>query len=191
MSYHKRPWTTSEPAWVQRRMIPTRCSCDGISCLWRCLTKRRTRTRAKCVLTSLSGIYANASVPQRSHIVESEPFSETFGPKAQRKKPRIDSSTFEELGQLGADSHDDFVSAAETNRRYSLICSAACIDVFRLKLLARFKLTLTTTSLSTPKAPQNESTENCTKSSIPRTWFYISWMLGIHWVPCASLYWNT
>ena len=34
---------------------------------------------------------------QRSHIVETEPFSETFGPKAQRKRPRIDASSFEEL----------------------------------------------------------------------------------------------
>lgn len=39
---------------------------------------------------------------QRSHIVETEPFGETFGPKAQRKKPRIDAGTFEELGKLGA-----------------------------------------------------------------------------------------
>lgn len=39
---------------------------------------------------------------QRSHIVETEPFGETFGPKAQRKKARIEVGTFEELGKLGA-----------------------------------------------------------------------------------------
>lgn len=42
------------------------------------------------------------TVVQRPHIVETEPFSETFGPKAQRKRPRIDAGTFEELGQIGA-----------------------------------------------------------------------------------------
>ena len=34
--------------------------------------------------------------------METEPFSETFGPKAQRKKPRIDVGTFEELSKVGA-----------------------------------------------------------------------------------------
>ncbi|KAG8883227.1 GTPase required for pre-60S ribosomal subunit nuclear export and maturation [Tulasnella sp. 332] len=34
---------------------------------------------------------------KRSHIVESEPFNETFGPKAQRKKARIEVGSFEEL----------------------------------------------------------------------------------------------
>lgn len=33
--------------------------------------------------------------------METEPFGETFGPKSQRKKPRIESGTFEELGKLG------------------------------------------------------------------------------------------
>ena len=39
---------------------------------------------------------------QRSHIVETEPFAETFGPKALRKRPRIEAGTFEELGKFGA-----------------------------------------------------------------------------------------
>lgn len=39
---------------------------------------------------------------QRSHIVETEPFHDTFGPKAQRKKPRLDVGTFEELSKQGA-----------------------------------------------------------------------------------------
>ena len=43
---------------------------------------------------------------KRSHIVETEPFKETFGPKAQRKRPRIEVGTFEELGQLGATAAD-------------------------------------------------------------------------------------
>ncbi|GJE89693.1 nucleolar GTP-binding protein [Phanerochaete sordida] len=44
---------------------------------------------------------ANPNVRKRSHIVETEPFKETFGPKAQRKKPRLDVGTFEELSKAG------------------------------------------------------------------------------------------
>ena len=39
---------------------------------------------------------------QRSHIVETEPLADTFGPKAQRKRPRIDVGSFEEFGKAGA-----------------------------------------------------------------------------------------
>jgi nuclear GTP-binding protein len=48
---------------------------------------------------------------QRSHIVETEPFAETFGPKAQRKRPRIDAGTFEELGKLGATASEEAAQA--------------------------------------------------------------------------------
>jgi nuclear GTP-binding protein len=47
---------------------------------------------------------------QRSHIVETEPFGETFGPKSQRKRPRIDAGSFEELGKLGAAAMPDISS---------------------------------------------------------------------------------
>ena len=36
--------------------------------------------------------------------METEPFQDTFGPKAQRKKPRIDVGTFEELGKASAEA---------------------------------------------------------------------------------------
>ncbi|KAF8079176.1 NGP1NT-domain-containing protein [Lyophyllum atratum] len=49
----------------------------------------------------------NPHTLKRPHIVETEPFSETFGPKAQRKRPRIDAGTFEELGKLGAAGADE------------------------------------------------------------------------------------
>ncbi|KAK7469085.1 GTPase required for pre-60S ribosomal subunit nuclear export and maturation [Stygiomarasmius scandens] len=45
---------------------------------------------------------ANPNIRKRAHIVETEPFSETFGPKAQRKRPRIDASDFAELSKMGA-----------------------------------------------------------------------------------------
>jgi len=44
--------------------------------------------------------------------VETEPFSETFGPKAQRKKPRIYAGTFEELSQIGTAAADEAANAA-------------------------------------------------------------------------------
>jgi nuclear GTP-binding protein len=51
---------------------------------------------------------------QRSHIVETEPFAETFGPKAQRKRPRIDAGTIEELGKLGAAAVEEAAEAKAT-----------------------------------------------------------------------------
>ncbi|KAF9469566.1 NUC091 domain-containing protein [Collybia nuda] len=58
---------------------------------------------------------ANPNTRKRSHIVETEPFSDTFGPKAQRKKARINAGTFEELSKLGAaaaDQAEDDATAA-------------------------------------------------------------------------------
>ncbi|KAF8346873.1 NGP1NT-domain-containing protein [Amanita rubescens] len=46
---------------------------------------------------------ANPNLRKRPHIVEAEPFSETFGPKAQRKRPRIDVNSFEELGKFATE----------------------------------------------------------------------------------------
>ncbi|TFY73281.1 hypothetical protein EWM64_g10730, partial [Hericium alpestre] len=54
---------------------------------------------------------ANPNVRKRSHIVETETFGDTFGPKAQRKKPRIDVGTFEELGKLGSAAYDEAAEA--------------------------------------------------------------------------------
>ena len=42
---------------------------------------------------------------KRVHIVETEPFSGTFGPKAQRKRPRLEVGSLEELGKDVADAH--------------------------------------------------------------------------------------
>ncbi|KAG2035657.1 NGP1NT-domain-containing protein [Suillus americanus] len=55
---------------------------------------------------------SNPNTRKRSHIVETEPFSETFGPKAQRKKARIDVGTFEELSKLGTAAVEDAEQAA-------------------------------------------------------------------------------
>ncbi|KAI0253307.1 NUC091 domain-containing protein [Lactifluus subvellereus] len=57
---------------------------------------------------------ANPNLRKRSHVVETEPFAETFGPKAQRKRPRIDVGTFEELGRLGAAAAEEAAQAKVT-----------------------------------------------------------------------------
>ncbi|KAF6748446.1 NGP1NT-domain-containing protein [Ephemerocybe angulata] len=41
----------------------------------------------------------NPHTRKRPHIVETEPFGDTFGPKAQRKRPRIEVGSFEELSK--------------------------------------------------------------------------------------------
>ncbi|KAG8903211.1 GTPase required for pre-60S ribosomal subunit nuclear export and maturation [Tulasnella sp. 403] len=56
---------------------------------------------------------------KRSHIVETEPFQDTFGPKAQRKRPRVDVGTFEELSAASreaGDAHDAKAEAQEVAR---------------------------------------------------------------------------
>ncbi|KAI5119708.1 hypothetical protein M0805_001423 [Coniferiporia weirii] len=58
---------------------------------------------------------ANPHSQKRSHIVETEPFSETFGPKAQRKKPRLDVGTFEELGKLSSAGLEKVAENAEAS----------------------------------------------------------------------------
>ena len=39
--------------------------------------------------------------------METEPFQDTFGPKAQRKRPRIDVGSFEELGNASAEAAEE------------------------------------------------------------------------------------
>ncbi|CCM02760.1 uncharacterized protein FIBRA_04868 [Fibroporia radiculosa] len=56
---------------------------------------------------------ANPHLQKRSHIVETEPFKDTFGPKAQRKKPRLDVGTFEELSKLSASVAEEADAAAD------------------------------------------------------------------------------
>lgn len=49
----------------------------------------------------------NPHARKRSHIVETEPFADTFGPKAQRKRPRIEVGTFEELSKAASSALDE------------------------------------------------------------------------------------
>ncbi|KAJ6604964.1 hypothetical protein B0H10DRAFT_2077428 [Mycena sp. CBHHK59/15] len=51
----------------------------------------------------------------RPHIVEVEPFGDTFGPKAQRKRPRIEAGSFDELSKLGAAAEEEAADAAVEN----------------------------------------------------------------------------
>lgn len=47
--------------------------------------------------------------------METEPFAETFGPKAQRKRPRVDAGTFEELSKIGAAAAEQAEEEATTS----------------------------------------------------------------------------
>ena len=66
------------------------------------------KVRDCCLGPGLGGLTCNA---QRTHIVETEPFKDTFGPKAQRKRPRLDVGDFEELSKVGAASKETGVTA--------------------------------------------------------------------------------
>ncbi|KAI9459672.1 NUC091 domain-containing protein [Lactarius psammicola] len=68
---------------------------------------------------------ANPNLRKRSHIVETEPFAETFGPKALRKRPRIDAGTFEELGKLGAAAAEEAAQAKVTTELAEAAAPAA------------------------------------------------------------------
>ncbi|KAJ7292679.1 NUC091 domain-containing protein, partial [Mycena rebaudengoi] len=57
----------------------------------------------------------NPSLRKRPHIVEVEPFGDTFGPKAQRKRPRIEAGSFDELSKLGAAAEEEAAATAGAN----------------------------------------------------------------------------
>ncbi|KAJ7621584.1 NGP1NT-domain-containing protein [Mycena polygramma] len=58
---------------------------------------------------------ANPNLRKRPHIVEVEPFGDTFGPKAQRKRPRIEAGSFDELSKLGAAAEEEAAGVAHKN----------------------------------------------------------------------------
>ncbi|KAJ7083415.1 NGP1NT-domain-containing protein [Mycena belliarum] len=64
---------------------------------------------------------ANPNLRKRPHIVEVEAFGDTFGPKAQRKRLRIDAGFFDELSKLGAAAAED---AADAQRLASSVVEA-------------------------------------------------------------------
>ncbi|KAI0094922.1 NGP1NT-domain-containing protein [Irpex rosettiformis] len=50
---------------------------------------------------------ANPNTRKRSHIVDTEPFGQTFGPKAQRKKPKLEVGSFAELSKISRANVDE------------------------------------------------------------------------------------
>lgn len=50
---------------------------------------------------------------QAKMTVEATPFSDTFGPKAQRKRVKIGASTLDDLVELNVKSHDDYLERLE------------------------------------------------------------------------------
>ncbi|KAF8640751.1 hypothetical protein AX17_000402 [Amanita inopinata Kibby_2008] len=68
---------------------------------------------------------ANPNLRKRPHIVEAEPFSETFGPKAQRKRPKIDANSFEELSKIGESAANEAENEVGTGIEEPLASSIA------------------------------------------------------------------
>lgn len=64
----------------------------------------------------------DATKHTRMHILDTDPFSNTFGKKAQRKKPKIDIGSMEELMSRVDDTHGKFITgkdlAKETKYSY-------------------------------------------------------------------------
>ena len=50
---------------------------------------------------------------QAKIAVEAQPFSETFGPKAQRKRPKLDFESIEALAGRTDDMHDNYLDRLE------------------------------------------------------------------------------
>ncbi|BEI88430.1 uncharacterized protein CcaverHIS019_0111480 [Cutaneotrichosporon cavernicola] len=64
---------------------------------------------------------------KRPHIVDTEPFSDTFGPKSQRKRPRLNTGSFAELGEATAaiDDAEDEAAAMMTLEEAQAVKEAA------------------------------------------------------------------
>ena len=114
---------------------------------------------------------------QRSHILETETFKDTFGPKSQRKKPRLDVGTFEELGKASEAAADEAESSnvdGESGMPSPDSPSWPFPDPVQV-LLHRALLPTTsrpmqiTLSPSMPRERPVASTESYTKLSTPQT----------------------
>jgi len=131
---------------------------------------------------------------QRAHIVETEPFSEIFGPKAQRKRPRLEVGSFEELGKAGTTAAEEAKNVA--GEGMILIHLLIFIHVKshpqnpgrQPRLSQKHMLIILNPSM--PRAHLVEYMENSIKSSTPRMLFCMLLMPEIHWAPCVNRYWS-
>jgi len=126
--------------------------------------------------------------------VETEPFSETFGPKAQRKRPRLDVGSFEELGKAGTAASEEAKSVAGEGtiliHLLIFIHVKSHLQNSRRQLRLSQKHMLIILNPSMPRAHLVEYMENSIKSSTPRMLFYMLLTPEIHWVPCVNRYWT-
>ena len=114
---------------------------------------------------------------QRSHILETETFKDTFGPKSQRKKPRLDVGTFEELGKASEAAAEEAESSNVDGE--SGMSSPDCPSwpfPDSVQVLPHQPLLPTTSRpmqiTSSPSMPRERpvaSTVSYTRSSTPRT----------------------
>ena len=65
--------------------------------------------------------------------METEPFQDTFGPKAQRKKPRLEVGTFEELSKAGNAAVEEAEAKATVHDANGGTSENACVpnDILR------------------------------------------------------------
>ena len=131
---------------------------------------------------------------QRSHIVETEPFQDTFGPKAQRKRPRLDISSFEELGKVtveasAAEDEKMVEMMAERGRRKIPIGSWESSLILQLLNPSRRSCSAYIKNLSTRRELHDEYMGSSTRLSTPQTSYSTSSMPVILWERYVRLCW--
>jgi len=92
-------------------------------------------------------------------------FTDTFGPKAQRKRPRIGASMLKGLGKLGAAAAEEAMNAKATAE---LTEASAPVAMEQTQALYRVDIARRGTYMA-----------SCTRSPTRWTCFYTYWMHGI------------
>ena len=102
--------------------------------------------------------------------METEPFGETFGPKAQRKRPRLNVGTFEELSKAGAAAAERNEDLAEGSTGITIITHGLFFSLTKLERI-RKKFLLGTSNQCMPiilnqftqRGRHDAYMESCTK----------------------------
>ena len=123
---------------------------------------------------------------QRPHIVEVEPFGITFGPKAQRKRPRLDIGSIEELGESFT-LPDSSTPAGLLPFLSSMILTIQSSTTKPIQIIHIIQRLLPLANRSMQKVHPAVSGESCTKFSIRQMWLSTYLTPEIRWVRGANL----
>jgi hypothetical protein len=122
---------------------------------------------------------------QAKMTVEAAPFSDVFGPKAQRKRVKLGVGSLEDLAEDSVKSHDTYLDRLEQAEHPAM----------RRQLVKLLRLTMARLPvrerLSLAKVKVNVSGMSFTKSSIRRMWSYMFWMPEILWEHDVEVWRNT